>query len=232
MNRVPVLMYHNVGGGARHLNVSAQGLARQCQLLHRLRFRAITLRDLAQVMQSRCLPPRAVVFTFDDALLGVYEHALPILRRYGWTATVFAVSGRLGTVSDWAPGYHYPVMEAEHLQALHREGWDVGAHTLTHPRLTQLPEPEAFREIAQSREQLQQLIGDRVDSFCYPYGDYNPRVAQMVREAGYQVACTVRKGWVSPYSDPLTLPRVPVAYSDGATGLLYRLLRAWMRSRA
>ncbi|MCS6950984.1 MAG: polysaccharide deacetylase family protein [bacterium] len=224
-------MYHNVGGQGRSLNVPPQALARQCRLLHLLGFRAIPLRELIAPLQEHRLPPRTVVFTFDDALLGVYELARPLLRAYGWRATVFAVYHHLGGETEWASHLRHRVMSQEQLTALAREGWEVGAHTLTHPHLTRLPAEKAYQEIAGCRHELQRLLGEEVRSFCYPFGDLNEQVVQMVREAGYHVACTVRKGLVHPHSEPLLLPRVPIAYSDGALGLLYRLLRAWRHSR-
>ncbi|MCL6473857.1 MAG: polysaccharide deacetylase family protein [Firmicutes bacterium] len=228
---IAILMYHNVGEKGRHLNVSPQGLAKQCQMLQRLRFRVMPLRELAEHLHHRQLPRRAAVFTFDDALLGVYEHAAPILRRHGWVGTVFAVSRRLGGETDWTDDYRHRVMSREQLLALHRAGWEVGGHTLTHSYLTRLPPEDARHEIEQCRHELEELTGAPVLSFCYPYGDWNDAVTQMVREAGYQAACTVRKGLVKPQDNPLTLPRVHIAYSDGATGLLYRLWRAWRRTR-
>ncbi|MCS6829192.1 MAG: polysaccharide deacetylase family protein [bacterium] len=228
---VPILMYHNVGEGERHLTVSPQALARQCRLLRAMGFHAITLRELGEQLQMERIARRVVVLTFDDALLGVYQYALPTLRNYGWSATVFAVSQRLGQETDWAPRYRHRVMSRQQLVDLHAQGWEVGAHTLTHPYLTRLPPEDAWREVAQSREELQQLVRAEVYSFCYPYGDFNGDTVQMVRASGYRVACTVHKGLACPQDDPFTLPRVPVACSDGATGLLYRLWRAWRRTR-
>jgi peptidoglycan/xylan/chitin deacetylase (PgdA/CDA1 family) len=227
---VPILMYHNVGERGRSLNVAPQALARQCRLLRAWGFRAITLGELAQHLQARHLPQRTVVFTFDDALLGVYEHALPVLSQYGWSATVFAISHRLGQEADWTSRHRHRVMSREQLVELHAQGWEVGAHTLTHPYLTRLPPEDAWREIAQCREELQQLVGEEVYSFCYPYGDFDEQVVRMVQESGYRTACTVRKGLARLQDDPFTLPRVPIAYSDGASGLLYRLWRAWRRA--
>lgn len=228
---LPVLMYHNVGERDRHLNVSLQALAKQCRLLQSLGFRAITLRELEEHLRLGSLPRRTVVFTFDDALLGVYEHALPILQRYGWRATVFAVSQKLGRVTDWAPHHRHRVMGHEQLAELHAQGWEVGAHTQTHPHLTRLSPEDARQEIRQCRDDLQELTGAEVVSFCYPYGDFNEQVVQMVRAGGYRVACTVHKGLISLQDDPLLLPRVPIAYSDGASGLLYRLWRAWRHTK-
>jgi len=232
MTMLPVLMYHNVGERDRHLNVSSQALARQCRLLRSLGFRTITLRELEERLRAGDLPRRTVVFTFDDALLGVYEHALPVLHRYGWLATVFAVSQKLGGVTDWAPRHRHRVMSPEQLAELHAQGWDVGAHTRTHPHLTHLSPESVRQEIERCRDDLQQLTGAEVVSFCYPYGDLNAQVVQMVRTAGYRVACTVHKGLVRVQDDPLLLPRVPIAYSDGAGGLLYRLWRAWRYTTA
>lgn len=229
---LPVLMYHNVGERDRHLNVSPQALARQCRLLQSLGFRAITLRELEEHLRLGVLPPRTVVFTFDDALLGVYEHALAILHRCGWRASVFAVSRKLSGLTDWAPHHRHRVMSHEQLVELHAQGWDIGAHTQTHPYLTRLSPEDAQQEIEQCRDDLQKLTGAEVVSFCYPYGDLNEQVVQMVRASGYRIACTVRKGLVRLQDDPLLLPRVPIAYSDGAGGLLYRLWRAWRYTRA
>jgi peptidoglycan/xylan/chitin deacetylase (PgdA/CDA1 family) len=228
---VVILMYHNVGAMGRRLNVSAQGLARQCEMLARMRFRVIPLRQLVRYLLQQQLPRRTAVFTFDDALQGVFEHALPILGRHGWVGTVFAVSQRLGGETDWTPDYRHRVMPPAQLLALHHAGWEVGAHTCTHPHLTRLPPEHAYGEIARSRHELEELTGTPIGSFCYPYGEWNDDIRQMVREAGYEAACTVRKGLVSLRDDLLALPRVHVAYRDGAAGLLYRLARAWWRSR-
>ena len=230
MSMLPILMYHNVGEKGRYLNVSVQGLVRQCRLLRMLRFKAKTLSELAGHLETGELPPRTVVFTFDDALMGVHAHAHPVLSRFGWRATVFVVSQRLGRDTDWAPKHRHRVMGEHQLQELLDAGWEVGAHTRTHPYLSRLRPEDAWQEIALCREELSRLTGTEVTSFCYPYGDLNEPIVRMVRDAGYCLACTVQKGLVSPDTDHYLLPRVHVAYSDGASGLVYRLWRAWRRS--
>ncbi len=226
----PILMYHNVGAPGRSLNVSPQGLARQCRLLKMLGYHAITLRELAGHLEAGTIPPKAVVFTFDDALMGVYTHALSVLSRFGWRGTVFAVSQRLGQETEWATNIRHRVMSAQQLRELHDAGWEVGAHTRTHPHLPRLNPEEAWQEIALCREDLSNLLGEEVTTFCYPYGDLNEQVVYMVQQAGYRAACTTRKGLVYPDTDPYLLPRVHIAFGDGASGLLYRLWRAWRRT--
>lgn len=222
-----ILLYHNVGGEGRRLNIAPRPLDRQCRLLRALGFHVAPLREAIPAWFGEDkLPRRVAVFTFDDALLGVYHYAFPLLSRYGWRATVFAVSRSLGQVADWAPSPQPTVMSHEQLIHLHEAGWEIGAHGLTHSRLTHLSASQAYREIAQSREELQSLLNAEVTTFCYPYGDYNPPIRDMVEQAGYRLACTVRKGVVKRYDDPLALPRIAIAYSDGALGLLYRMWRA------
>lgn len=228
---VAILLYHNVGGRGRRLNIAPRTLERQCRLLYSFGFRAMTLGEAMSVwLKGGNLGRRCVVFTFDDALAGVYQHALPILSRQGWQATVFAVSQRLGQVADWAGAPYLAVMSTEQLKHLHQQGWEVGSHSLTHPYLTRLPPSQARIEIMQSREVLEQILGAEVNTFCYPYGDFNLQIREIVQEAGYRFACTVQKRLVRRNEDPLALPRVAVAYRDGAVGLLYRLGLAWART--
>lgn len=222
-----ILLYHNVGGQERRLNIAPQSLDRQCRLLRALGFHVAPLREAIPAWFGEDTSPRRIaVFTFDDALLGVYHHAFPLLSRYGWRATVFAVSRRLGQVADWTPFPQPTVMNHEQLIHLHEAGWEIGAHGLTHCRLPYLSASQAYHEIAQSREELQSLLNAEVTTFCYPYGDYSPSIRDMVEQAGYRLACTVRKGVVKHDDDLLALPRIAIAYSDGALGLLYRIWRA------
>jgi peptidoglycan/xylan/chitin deacetylase (PgdA/CDA1 family) len=162
-------------------------------------------------LMLRCLrgepvcPPRPVVITFDDGYADAYESALPALQRHGFTATFYIVSGFVGQ-----PAY----MSWDQLAQLRDAGMEIGAHTVDHQMLTRLDLPEMQRQIAQSRQDLEQTLGISVSSFCYPVGDYDATVVDQVRAAGYASAVTTR--WDSNYADLLTLPRRRVA--GGTTG--------------
>ena len=83
-----------------------------------------------------------------------------------------------------------PRMNVAQMRELRAMGMEIGAHTVTHPRLTQIGRGEAWFEIAKSREMLEDILAERVDSFCYPEGKYRSRHRQMVKEAGYKLART------------------------------------------
>jgi peptidoglycan-N-acetylglucosamine deacetylase len=117
--------------------------------------------------------------------------------------------------------------------------FEIGAHTHTHPRLTRLSDAEAMREIALGKDALEQIIGSSVDSFCYPGGVYRNRHIRMVRNAGFTMARTVRRGYttISPryevsttchaYRHLVDIPRaVSLGRKHGATGCI-RMYTKW-----
>jgi peptidoglycan/xylan/chitin deacetylase (PgdA/CDA1 family) len=100
-----------------------------------------------------------------------------------------------------------PLMSETHVREWLALGFEIGAHTLTHPRLSAIPIPEARNEIAGSKKRLEDLFGVHVKHFAYPYGDCNDAVVDLVREAGFETACTCDPGVVHHGVDALRLGR-------------------------
>jgi peptidoglycan/xylan/chitin deacetylase (PgdA/CDA1 family) len=209
----PVLMYHDVGphrpgSKLNHWRVLPGDFAAQLDLLARRGYRGVALRDLLDRAEA---PERHAVLTFDDGTSGVLERALPLLRARGFSATVFVVSGRLGGVNDWdgeTPGT--ALLTAEGVRALATAGIEIGSHGATHRALTGLSDADLAAEIAGSKAALEGVTGAPVVSFCYPYGNFDERVVQAVREAGYRAATVIRGGISPDLSDPFRLKRVAV----------------------
>jgi len=209
----PILMYHQVGpprpGSAlNRWRVAEEDLAWQLDLLLDRGYRGVALRDLLEAP-----PPgaRRAVLTFDDGYRGVFESALPALLRRGFKATVFVVADRLGGVNDWdgeTPGE--ALLSADEIRALHGSGIEIGSHGATHRALTSLPDAELSREVAGSREALERILGAEVTSFSYPFGDFDDRVVEAVRRAGYRAATVIRGGISKDLSDPFRLKRISV----------------------
>jgi peptidoglycan/xylan/chitin deacetylase (PgdA/CDA1 family) len=113
------------------------------------------------------------------------------------------------------------------------ERFEIGAHTLTHPRLTSLPVAAARHEIAAGRAHLEDITGRPVTSFCYPGGAFRAEHVRLVREAGFSYARTVRRFSLDAGSDPLRSPTTVQAYRhlvDVGPALAYARLRpvaAW-----
>jgi peptidoglycan/xylan/chitin deacetylase (PgdA/CDA1 family) len=157
---------------------------------------------------------RIAVVTLDDGYVENLEAALPVLQRYGFTATCYVVSGSIGRYNDWDAdklGVQKPLMTTVQIRAWHAGGMEVGAHTRSHPHLTQCNEARLHDEIAGSKADLEDQLGAPVTQFCYPYGDMNDRVADITRAAGYAAATTTQRGRAVIGTDLWRLPRVQVA---------------------
>lgn len=214
-------MYHQIdtpparGTPMRGMTVAPASFAAQMRLLRVLGYRGLSMPDLLPYLRGE-KSGKVVGITFDDGYLNSLDHALPILRKQGFSATCYAVSQRLGRRNDWDEALgvpQKPLMNANQLRQWVEAGMDIGAHTRNHVDLTRLSDYEAGREIAECKYELEAATGAPVRHFCYPYGRHTARHAELAREAGYETATTVRRGRARVEDDLFELPRVLVAKS-------------------
>jgi peptidoglycan/xylan/chitin deacetylase (PgdA/CDA1 family) len=141
-------------------------------------------------------PGKQVVVTFDDAFLNVFRHALPVLRARGVTALTYVVTNEIGGTNSWDAGHGQilPLMDRATLLAWREAGQEIGSHGLSHCHLSRVSLAQARSEIFDSKKILEDLTGHEVRHFCYPYGDWNPPVRDLVEEAGYETATLAKPG--------------------------------------
>ena len=215
---IPILMYHQIdvpppsGTPLRGLVVSPGSFARQMGLLKLLGYQGLSLRDLEPYLKGE-KHGKVVGISFDDGYQNNLHNALPILQKNRFTATCYAVSSMLGGTNSWDSGLvaEKPLMTKHDWRLWISSGMDVGSHTRTHADLTQLTTDEAFDQIANSKKELQDVLGFDVRHFCYPYGRFDQTHREMVQQAGYVTATTTRRGRVHSGSNLMTLRRVLVA---------------------
>jgi peptidoglycan/xylan/chitin deacetylase (PgdA/CDA1 family) len=216
---VPILMYHVIGDPPAgspfpQLWVSESDFRGQMRWLARHGYRAVTLRAVWDHWhRGTPLPPRPVVVSFDDGYRSIAHAALPTMRRWDWPGVLNLAVKNLRVSGG---------LSERQVRRLIAAGWELDAHTITHPDLTTLGERELAREIAGSRRQLRARFGVPVDFFCYPGGRYNAHVVAAVRRAGFLGATTTLEGLAEP-SRPYELRRVRVSRSDRVAGLATRL---------
>ncbi|MFK2899885.1 polysaccharide deacetylase family protein [Dyella jejuensis] len=212
-------MYHNIARAPRNLRrwrslyVSPGAFARQMWLLARWGYTGLSMNDAMPYLRGE-RHGRIAVITLDDGYVDNLESALPILQRHGFTATCYVVSGGIGRCNSWDAeklGIEKPLMNAAQLRAWHDGGMEVGAHTRSHPRLTQCSDAQLRDEIAGSKTELEDQLGAPVTQFCYPYGDMDDRVAAFTQASGYAAATTTQRGRATAGMDLWRLPRVQVA---------------------
>jgi peptidoglycan/xylan/chitin deacetylase (PgdA/CDA1 family) len=205
-----VLTYHSLDASGSVISLSASLFQEQMAWLSRAGVNVVPLDRIQE-------DAGAVALTFDDAFQNFRENAVPVLRKYGFPATVFVVTGFCGRNNGWPsqPAVPrvplLPLMSWSTIQELAGAGITFGSHTVTHPRMALLSAAEVAEELANSQRELEDRTGKAVTTFAYPYGETTPQVTQAVRER-YRIACGTKLAYVSAASDPAELPRLDTFY--------------------
>jgi peptidoglycan/xylan/chitin deacetylase (PgdA/CDA1 family) len=228
---VPVLMYHEVSprpqAAFRRYTVTVRQFTRQMRWLATFGYQPIDMDALLRARQGEgALPNRPVVITFDDGFQGCVDHAVPVLHAYGFTAVFYLVAGFMGETSRWLHaevGIELPLMSWDAARTLASDGFQCGAHTLTHPRLAGLDPVQCRVELADARSRLEGELGRPVVHLAYPYGSFDQGVRAATKEAGYVTACSTRAGLSGVDDDLLALHRVTVYGHDSLIDFACRL---------
>ncbi|MBN8507169.1 MAG: polysaccharide deacetylase family protein [Burkholderiales bacterium] len=229
--RCVILMYHVIGmprGAAEsRLCCPPENFVRQMECLSRDGWNVIPLSEYVLASaRNRPVPERSAVITFDDGTACTHEQALPVLKRFGFPATVFVVSGLIGGRNEWMTRLGHPerrMLTAGQLRELDREGVTIGSHTVNHVRLAGLDGARLGAELVESRQQLEDILGKPVLHFAFPYGSRDASATRAVREAGYESACTTRAGLNRPGADPFALHRTEIMGGDSLVQFKFKL---------
>jgi peptidoglycan/xylan/chitin deacetylase (PgdA/CDA1 family) len=213
---VPVLCYHHFDEGCHSSLCTPTSLFEEhMRYLKEEGYRVIPMRDLVGfVNYEKALPEKAVVLTIDDGYRSAYDIAYPILRKYGFSATLFIYTDFVGVSSS--------ALTWDHLRTMKAGGFEVGSHTLSHCDLTKRREGEdrdaylarVVRELRVSKQIIDEQLQQDTIYLAFPYGEYNPRILNLCDEVGYKLGFSVRRGGNPFFSDPLTLRRNQILRKD------------------
>lgn len=221
MTWVPVLLYHRVMPRLAERDpvgncISTAAFEDHLRWLARRGFRSMTVSELAMsAILGRGEHGLRFVITLDDGYEDNYLYALPLLKRYGFTATVFVVTDTIGGSNSFDAEIDVErtrMLSSGQIRALATSGIEIGSHTCSHPHsLPELPEVEMRWQIGRSRQVLEEIIGRPVRSFSYPRSRVSPRVEAAIADAGYHAACA----GVGTRFTPYRLCRVTTGVSRG-----------------
>jgi peptidoglycan/xylan/chitin deacetylase (PgdA/CDA1 family) len=227
--RLPILMYHRVApvpeGVAERFCVTPQNFERQIRFLRDCGFRSLTPDEwLAAIHRRRHVPGKAVSITFDDAYSDFQEFAWPILSKYGFTATLFVVTGNVGGRSGWAEK-PAPLLDWPAIRRLDSEGVEIGSYTHSHTSLLRLSVAHRTSELARSRLVLEDALGRRISVVAYPYGDVDAVTEHLAGGCGYECGFGIRAESSRLTDPPLELPRLEVS---GCDSFEYFVSKLWV----
>jgi peptidoglycan/xylan/chitin deacetylase (PgdA/CDA1 family) len=216
---VPILCYHRFGSdGDSPLCVPTDVFERQLNYLKTNGYRVISPEEILEYLSyRRQLPKKSVMITIDDGYRSVYNVAFPLLKKYGFQATLFVYTNYVG-VSGKAITW-------DQLRELKANGWTIGSHTVAHSDLTKIADDETDKaylarlkhEIFDSKKIIDKMLKQDTYFFAYPFGRANETAAILAYEAGYRMAVTVDRGGNPFFANPYFLQRDQVLKRDMAT---------------
>lgn len=216
-----IVMYHSLKPNASlkdKLTVSTHTFRQQMELLDSYHYNVIPLEALAILLrEKKPFSPKTIAITFDDTNEDAYLYAFPVLKAYGFAATVFVVTEYVGKP------YKMTWDEIRRMQK--SKLVSVGSHTITHSSLKHTrSEASLKREIADSKTLIEKMTGQPVTVFSYPFGECNAKLKQIVRDAGYSAA-VVSRPWSSCAADAYALRRIGVSEGN------HILFEVWLAMR-
>ena len=204
---IPVLMYHAIGyEKGNTARVPKENFKKQMKHLKDNGYETLTLDGAYDFfVENKTIPKKSVVLTFDDGYVDNYVEALPILKEFGFKATIFVITGAV----DKSKNY----MNIEQLKEMEANGMDIQSHTVHHKNLKELSYDKQLETLKASKGFLEKTLNKRIKYFAYPYGEYSKESLKAVKEAGYTMAFSTTGRWSDKADGILTLDRVFISGS-------------------
>lgn len=216
VKQLPIFYYHSVGSAPPQ----SQALSEFRGNLEAIRRRGLKTVTVAEIVHSPVPLENCVALSFDDGLLDNYTKVFPMLLEYGMVGTFYCVPGYdkvTRWVNPWTGGWSdiqrpmftqpFLSVNAAQRDEMARHGMEIGSHTYTHRKLTEVPKVQLDRELVESKKVLEDQLGRAVTTFCYPNGRFNRDIVARVKAAGYKAACSTLPGYYGGTRNPHLMNR-------------------------
>lgn len=215
---IPVIGYHSIGDdptGTNPLIISSEKFRKHLQTLKDKGYTTLTLKQVEEyLINDEPIPAKSVLLTFDDGYEDNYTNMFPILKEFNMNAVIFVIPTYLDS------GVY---LKRSQVKEMSDNGIDIESHTYTHKRLGDLSYEEQLKELTFSKKAVSDITGKDVTSIAYPEGIYNKNTIKAVKEAGYKMGFTIKRGYADRNDDIFQLNRVCVDYTYEGKNLLYVL---------
>jgi len=199
MDGPPILSYHSIDNSGSPISVAPKEFENQMNFLWKSGYTTITLWEYVNsMMMNKPVPSQGIVLTFDDGYKNNYDVMFPILKSFGFTATIFVVTGFMGKEDSWEKDEgipDLPLLSWNEVMEMKKYGLDFQPHSHSHPLLTHLTEDKIRAELINSKREIESRLNEKAGVFCYPYGKYDAKVIKILKEVGFKAAVTSRFGW-------------------------------------
>ncbi len=213
---IPIITYHKISNQKEFglTTVSKRQFEIQMKYLKSNGYTSVCFKDLTQ---EYSLPEKPIIITFDDGYESIYQNAFPILKKYKFLAIVYIVTDYIGRFNLWEAAPFQQkfrhLSEAQILE-LKNQGHEIASHSKLHRYLPALSINSIKEEIEVSKTNLEALLGEKITSFCYPYGRFSEKIINIVEDAGYRYATSNLRLSNKNNNNPYSLSRRSIYMTD------------------
>ncbi|WP_065078906.1 polysaccharide deacetylase family protein [Clostridium ragsdalei] len=214
---IPILYYHSIDyEKGNELRVPKGKFREQMKYLKDNGYTTLTLNELYNFLAyNKPVPNKSVVITLDDGYKDNYENAFPVLKEFGFKATVFMITSSINNEKDF--------LTSSELKQMDSYGMDIESHTVNHDKLDRLTYDKQIQTLKDSKEFLEKLLNKKIKYIAYPYGKWNESAIKALKTEGYSMAFTTAGGWANKDQGIYTLHRVYVSEKYGMNEFKRRL---------
>lgn len=217
---IPVLMYHSIDyEKGNELRVPKEKFKEQMQYLKDNGYTTLTFNELYNfLVNNKPVPEKSVVITFDDGYEDNYQNAYPILKQFGFNATIFVITN---TVDN-----EKPFLTSQQLKEMDQNGIDIESHTLAHDELNKLSYDKQVITLKGAKEFIEKTLNKPVRYIAYPFGKWNNDTIKALKDTGYDMAVTTIGGWSDKNQGIYALNRVYVSANHDINEFKRRLINS------
>ena len=227
INNPIILVYHGTPDKfiSDHHEVHSDNFKRQLDFLKLNEWKTI---NISELKNNQTFSSKTIIITFDDGYNNNYKGAFQPLIERDMCASWFIVSNTIGKISTWFADdtKQQPMLNSEQLSEMTHKGMEIGSHGNSHTRLNQLTPNEIHSELIESKNTISKIINKEVTSFAYPYGEFNEKTIDMIKKAGYKIACSTRSGKNNMTNDIFKLRRITMTANDSLSSFARKIALA------
>jgi peptidoglycan/xylan/chitin deacetylase (PgdA/CDA1 family) len=233
--KVPVLMYHALvdirTAQLNRVHITVDLFKQQIEWLAANNYHAITIDEMLAGFTAKENTGKHCVITFDDGYHSLYRYAMPLLRQYGFKATLYLATGAVGQHDfkslqslnqQTLPADDKPLTWDE-IKEMNKNGWSIESHSVSHADNSQLNAQQLSYEITESKNIIEQQLQQPVLHYAFPFGKYNAASLKMIQEADYKTAATVHAGLFTAKNDLYRLPRLEMNANDSLASFIKKI---------
>ena len=222
-------MYHSISehvGTEKHnkSRVKPKDFEKQMNWFYKNGWKSFTISELVKLDK---IPEKSFVITFDDGFEDNFTNAFPILQKYNFKATIYLVPNQ--TINHWEEkntSVLSNLLNEKQILEMQNSGLiEFGSHTLSHVNLSTITDEQLINELRESKKEVENITKKDCEAFAYPYGKFDDKIVQAVKNAGYKNATVVKRGFFEQNDDVFTIKRIGILGTESFFDFILKISR-------